>query len=254
MKVLAATVALAGVVLVAGGSLDGVATGETATVGGSSPGAYSALGAYPASGALSASGAYPAAAHPPLPANPGAAPVDDVIERYCTRCHSERRMRGNLSLEGFDIARADESAEVAERMIRKLRAGMMPPPRFPPPSRGHPRRVGAVLGGRGGRGGRRPPVRGHPSLPAPQPGRVRARRPRPAGPHRRSGGLAAARPHQRQLRQQRRGPDAHPHPHGRVSGRGQRHRAPRRRRPRRGRDLRHLRQRALGVAARMGAG
>jgi hypothetical protein len=28
----------------------------------------------------------------------------------------------------FDPTKADEQAEIAERMIRKLRAGMMPPP------------------------------------------------------------------------------------------------------------------------------
>ncbi|MYG34940.1 MAG: DUF1592 domain-containing protein, partial [Gemmatimonadetes bacterium] len=46
----------------------------------------------------------------------------------CTRCHNERSFRGNLSLVGFDVAGADDHAETAERMIRKLRAGMMPPP------------------------------------------------------------------------------------------------------------------------------
>ncbi len=54
--------------------------------------------------------------------------LDEVVEQYCTRCHNDRRLRGNLSLEQFDVTRAHESAETAERMIRKLRAGMMPPP------------------------------------------------------------------------------------------------------------------------------
>ena len=27
-----------------------------------------------------------------------------VIEEYCVRCHSERRLRGNLSLETFDVS------------------------------------------------------------------------------------------------------------------------------------------------------
>jgi hypothetical protein len=54
--------------------------------------------------------------------------ADAVVDRYCTRCHSDRRMTGNLSLEAFDIANATENGGVAEKMIRKLRAGMMPPP------------------------------------------------------------------------------------------------------------------------------
>ena len=58
---------------------------------------------------------------------------DAVIRRYCVRCHNDRRLRGNLSLESFQTASAYQNAEVAEKMIRKLRAAMMPPPRSPRP-------------------------------------------------------------------------------------------------------------------------
>ena len=51
-----------------------------------------------------------------------------VIEEYCVRCHSERRLRGNLSLETFDVSRPESLPAIAEAMIVKLRAGMMPPP------------------------------------------------------------------------------------------------------------------------------
>ena len=58
----------------------------------------------------------------------GVDPEDnEVIEQFCTRCHSEQRQRGGLVLEGFDVERAVEHADIAERMIKKLRAGMMPP-------------------------------------------------------------------------------------------------------------------------------
>ena len=53
--------------------------------------------------------------------------LTDLVEAYCVRCHNEARLRGNLSLEGFDVERAAEMAPTAERMIGKLRAGMMPP-------------------------------------------------------------------------------------------------------------------------------
>ncbi len=53
---------------------------------------------------------------------------NEVIEEYCQRCHNDRRMSGNMSLADFDAALAYEQAPTAERMIRKLRAGMMPPP------------------------------------------------------------------------------------------------------------------------------
>ena len=64
-----------------------------------------------------------------------AADLTGVVQRYCVRCHNERLLRGNLTLEEFDVASAHEQAPTAEKMIRKLRAGMMPPPgqRRPPP-------------------------------------------------------------------------------------------------------------------------
>lgn len=52
---------------------------------------------------------------------------NEVIEEYCQRCHNDRRLVGNFSLDEFDAGLAHEQAEVAEAMIRKLRAGMMPP-------------------------------------------------------------------------------------------------------------------------------
>ncbi len=51
-----------------------------------------------------------------------------LIGRYCFRCHNDALMTGGLSLESFDVAKADEHAEIAERVIRKLQAGLMPPP------------------------------------------------------------------------------------------------------------------------------
>ena len=68
------------------------------------------------------------------PADPEGARSDpaaegtEVVQRVCARCHNDRRLVGNLSLEDFDVAAADQAPEVAERMVRKLRAGMMPPP------------------------------------------------------------------------------------------------------------------------------
>ena len=53
---------------------------------------------------------------------------DDLVQDYCVRCHNERRLLGNMSLEDFDAANPVANAPIAEKMIRKLRAGMMPPP------------------------------------------------------------------------------------------------------------------------------
>jgi len=51
-----------------------------------------------------------------------------VIEQYCLTCHDEDKKKGELSLETFDPAKAEARADVGEKMIKKLRAGMMPPP------------------------------------------------------------------------------------------------------------------------------
>ena len=53
--------------------------------------------------------------------------ANEVVEEYCIRCHSERRQVGGLVLEGFDVADAEGRRPTVEKMIRKLRAGMMPP-------------------------------------------------------------------------------------------------------------------------------
>ena len=59
---------------------------------------------------------------------PSVAAEQELIERYCVRCHSDRRLQGNLSLEEFDVTAPHERASVAEKLIVKLRTGMMPPP------------------------------------------------------------------------------------------------------------------------------
>jgi hypothetical protein len=50
-----------------------------------------------------------------------------LVKQYCTGCHSERGKAGGLSLADFDVSKASAHSDIAEKMIRKLRAGMMPP-------------------------------------------------------------------------------------------------------------------------------
>ncbi|HEX7280650.1 MAG TPA: DUF1587 domain-containing protein, partial [Vicinamibacterales bacterium] len=55
-----------------------------------------------------------------------------LVKQYCATCHNDRNKNnaGGLTLQGFDAAKVGhdaEMADVAERMIRKLRSGMMPP-------------------------------------------------------------------------------------------------------------------------------
>jgi len=61
------------------------------------------------------------------------AALTDVVRRTCATgaCHSDQRKTGNLSLEHFEVdaaASGPEMAQTAEKMISKLRTGMMPPP------------------------------------------------------------------------------------------------------------------------------
>jgi cytochrome c551/c552 len=50
-----------------------------------------------------------------------------TVKQYCAGCHSERAKAGGLSLADFDVAETTAHSDAAEKMIRKLRAGMMPP-------------------------------------------------------------------------------------------------------------------------------
>ncbi len=50
-----------------------------------------------------------------------------LVDQYCVTCHNDRTKQGNLSLENRDFTRVPENAELWEKVIRKLRAGMMPP-------------------------------------------------------------------------------------------------------------------------------
>src|SRR6185503_2300330 len=68
--------------------------------------------------------------HPPITSVRGIsnATLTTIVERYCQSCHNETQNKGNLSLKGYDVDAANKDVAVTEKMIRKLRAGMMPPP------------------------------------------------------------------------------------------------------------------------------
>ncbi len=67
-----------------------------------------------------------AASHDPAPLSQAA--QDKVINEYCLGCHDDDGRAGGMSLQDFRPAEAEKQPELAEKMIRKLRAGMMPPP------------------------------------------------------------------------------------------------------------------------------
>jgi mono/diheme cytochrome c family protein len=75
-------------------------------------------------------GASQPAAASAAPAAPAA-----VLNTYCLSCHSDKGRIGGLSLEGSDLTNVAKGAETWEKVIRKVRAGMMPPPGMPRPDK-----------------------------------------------------------------------------------------------------------------------
>src|SRR5688572_16686678 len=69
----------------------------------------------------------PAASHAPASTTMLAAEQNALMKQYCVSCHNDRTKAGTMSLQSFDTADVLEHPELAEKMIRKLRAGMMPP-------------------------------------------------------------------------------------------------------------------------------
>ena len=57
-----------------------------------------------------------------------------MLDRYCVTCHNQRLATAGLKLDEADVANPGEGAEIWEKVVRKLRTGMMPPPNMPQPS------------------------------------------------------------------------------------------------------------------------
>jgi hypothetical protein len=60
-------------------------------------------------------------------------PQHALINQYCVTCHNERAKTAGLMLDKMDIDHAGEHAEAWEKVVRKLRGGMMPPQGMPRP-------------------------------------------------------------------------------------------------------------------------
>ena len=56
-----------------------------------------------------------------------------LVNRYCTTCHSTRMKAGDLVLAGVDVAAVQDNPELWEKVVRKLRNGLMPPAGSPRP-------------------------------------------------------------------------------------------------------------------------
>jgi hypothetical protein len=59
---------------------------------------------------------------------PAANPKPTLVKQHCLACHNDKLKTAGLTLAEFDAEHAERTPEIAEKMIRKLRAGLMPPP------------------------------------------------------------------------------------------------------------------------------
>jgi hypothetical protein len=57
-----------------------------------------------------------------------------VIDQYCVTCHNQKLKTAGVMLDQADLAHVGDNAEVWEKVVRRLRAGMMPPLGMPRPN------------------------------------------------------------------------------------------------------------------------
>ena len=70
----------------------------------------------------------------PIGAVSAASSQRQTLDRYCVTCHNQRLLTAGLKLDDADVANPGTGAEIWEKVVRKLRTGMMPPPNMPQPS------------------------------------------------------------------------------------------------------------------------
>jgi mono/diheme cytochrome c family protein len=63
----------------------------------------------------------------PPAAVPAASAEAAFLNQYCLTCHNQRAKIGGLELDTLDVARVGPAAETWEKVVKKIRTGMMPP-------------------------------------------------------------------------------------------------------------------------------
>src|SRR5437016_8030499 len=70
---------------------------------------------------------------PVATAQPSALTASAFLTQYCVTCHNARLKTAGLTLDPSDLSRIGATAEIWERVVRKLRSGTMPPTGVPRP-------------------------------------------------------------------------------------------------------------------------
>src|SRR5262245_9156486 len=56
-----------------------------------------------------------------------------VLDKYCVSCHNQSLKTAGLMLDKADVEHPGTNSEIWEKVLRKIRAGEMPPPGRPRP-------------------------------------------------------------------------------------------------------------------------
>jgi hypothetical protein len=64
---------------------------------------------------------------------PASNPHQQLIQTYCVTCHNSGARTGGLALDSLDLATIESTPDVWEKVVRKVRTGMMPPAGSPRP-------------------------------------------------------------------------------------------------------------------------
>src|SRR5262245_55303050 len=67
------------------------------------------------------------------PASNAATPERALLNRYCVGCHNQRLKTAGLALDSLDLAQVSAASDVWEKVVWKLRGGIMPPVGRPRP-------------------------------------------------------------------------------------------------------------------------
>jgi hypothetical protein len=85
------------------------------------------------------------AAAPQAPSGSDPAEHRALLDRYCTGCHNQKLKVAGLVLDRADVTNPPLSAEVWEKVVRKVRGGLMPPAGMPRPDQASTARLVTYL-------------------------------------------------------------------------------------------------------------
>jgi len=77
---------------------------------------------------------FPSGVSAQAPAGPPPSPQRQVLDRYCAACHNEKLKTAGLNLVQADLSKPGAYPELWEKVVRKVRTGVMPPANMAQPS------------------------------------------------------------------------------------------------------------------------